>query len=194
MSDYGDLARIGTATIYEAAGRVGLVDLDLLRLVPDSCTAGPARPVLCAQGDIRTAHTALEQARPGDVLVLTMPEPEPLAMFGDLMAAHALTRDVAAVLVDGAVRDADELAELELPVWARWVRVRSGPAECDGTLDEPITVGGVTISAGDIVVLDGDGAVVIAAERLDEVRAAAHAWDARERAERAKLLAELSLP
>jgi 4-hydroxy-4-methyl-2-oxoglutarate aldolase len=187
MSDYGDLARLGTATIYEAAGRVGLVDLDLVRVVPDTCTAGPARPVRCDQGDIRMIYTALEQARPGDVLVLTMPEPEPLAMFGDLMAAQALGRDVAAVLVDGAVRDADELVELALPVWTRWVRVRTGSADGGGTLDEPITVGGVTISAGDIVVLDGDGAVVIEAARVDEVRAAAQAWDERERAERAKL-------
>jgi len=190
MSDYGDLARLGTATVYDAAGHTGLIDLDLMRLVPHSCAAGPARTVMCGQGDNLMVHAALAQVRPGDVLVITMPVPEPVALFGDLMAHQALAYDVAAVLVDGAVRDSDELAELELPVWARWIRVRTSSRELSGTLDEPVVVGGTRICPGDLVVLDGDGAVAIPAHRVEEVRARAHAQDESERETRATLGAE----
>ena len=119
-----ELARLGVATVYEAAGREGLVDLDLHRIVPGSRAAGPARPVRCGQGDNLMVHAAMAHAQPGDVLVLTMPEPAPVALVGDLLATQAKARGVAALLVDGAVRDVEELAELGLPIWARWIRVR----------------------------------------------------------------------
>src|SRR3954470_24512349 len=123
MTDYSEFSRLGVATVYEAAGRVGMIDLPLQRVV-DTCAAGPARPVMCGQGDNLMVHAAMAHARTGDVLVLTMPSPEPVALLGDLLATQALAREVAAILVDGAVRDADELAEMGLPIWTRWIRVR----------------------------------------------------------------------
>src|SRR4051794_5862617 len=164
-----------------------MVDLDLVRVVPGSCCTGPARPVMCGQGDNLMVHAAMAHARPGDVLVLTMPMPEPVALLGDLLATQALARDVAAILVDGAVRDADELTEMELPIWARWIRVRGASKELVGTIDEPVIVGGARIAAGDIVVLDGDGVVVVEAARLEQVRAAAQERERSEREKRAKL-------
>src|SRR4051794_34132580 len=122
-AQFSELARLGTATVYEAAGREGLLDLDLVRVVPESAAAGLARPVMCGQGDNLMVHAAMAHARPGDILVLTMPEPAPVALIGDLLATQAQVAGVAGILVDGAVRDADELAELRLPIWARWVRV-----------------------------------------------------------------------
>jgi 4-hydroxy-4-methyl-2-oxoglutarate aldolase len=189
VSAVAELARLGTATVYEAAGREGLVDLDLHRIVPGSRAAGPARPVLCGQGDNLMVHAAIAHARPGDVLVLTMPEPFPVALIGDLLATQAREQGVAALLVDGAVRDVEELAELGLPVWARWVRVRGAAKDVPGTLDEPVTVGGQRIAAGDVVVLDGDGAAVVPRARTDAVLAAALAREERERVKRAKLQA-----
>ena len=96
-------------------------------------------------------------------------------MVGDLLATQAKGRGVAAVLVDAAVRDVAELRELGLPIWARFVRVRGADKAVRGTIGEPVEVGGATIRQGDIVVLDEDGAVVVEAERLDEVLAAARA-------------------
>ena len=189
MSAVSELARLGTATIYEAAGREGLVDLDLHRIVPGSRAAGPARPVLCGQGDNLMVHAAIAHARPGDVLVLTMPDPFPVALIGDLLATQAREQGVAALLVDGAVRDVEELAELGLPVWARWVRVRGAGKDTPGTLDEPVTVGGRRIAAGDIVVLDADGAAVVPQARIEEVLEASLAREERERVKRAKLQA-----
>lgn len=184
-----DFARLGVATVYEAAGREGLIDVALHRVVPGSRAAGPARPVRCGQGDNLMVHAAIAHANPGDVLVLTMPEPVPVALVGELLATQAQARGVAALLVDGAVRDAEELAELGLPIWARWIRVRGATREVPGTIDEPVTVGGQRIAAGDIVVLDADGAAVVAAARAGDVLRAARAREEKERAKRERLRA-----
>ena len=193
MSVHDELARLGTATVYEAAGRKGLVDLDLHRIVPGSRAAGPARPVLCGQADNLMVHAAIAHARPGDVLVLTMPVPRPVALVGDLLATQAKARGVAGLLIDGSVRDVEELVEIGLPIWARWIRVRGATKDIPGTIDEPVTVGGARISAGDLVVLAADGAAVVAQERVEEVLAAARAREEKERVKRAKLQAgELS--
>jgi 4-hydroxy-4-methyl-2-oxoglutarate aldolase len=189
VSVYDELARLGTATVYEAAGREGLVNLDLRQIVPGSRAAGPARPVLCGQGDNLMVHAAIAHARPGDVLVLTMPEPTPVALIGDLLATQALEQGVAALLVDGAVRDVEELVELGLPVWTRWIRVRGAAKDTPGSIDEPVTVGGARIVAGDAVVLDADGAAAVAQARVEEVVEAAREREERERVKRAKLLA-----
>jgi 4-hydroxy-4-methyl-2-oxoglutarate aldolase len=193
VSVHDELARLGTATVYEAAGRRGLVDLDLHRIVPGSRAAGPARPILCGQADNLMVHAAMAHANPGDVLVLTMPVPRPVALVGDLLATQAKARGVAGLLIDGSVRDVEELVELGLPIWARWIRVRGAGKDVPGTIDEPVIVGGARIAAGDTVVLDADGAAVIAQERVDEVLEAAQAREEKERVKRAKLQAgELS--
>jgi 4-hydroxy-4-methyl-2-oxoglutarate aldolase len=193
VSVHDELARLGTATVYEAAGRKGLVDLDLHRIVPGSRAAGPARPILCGQADNLMVHAAIAHANPGDVLVLTMPVPRPVALVGDLLATQAKARGVAGLLIDGSVRDVEELVEIGLPIWARWIRVRGAGKDVPGTIDEPVTVGGARIAAGDTVVLDADGAAVVAQERVEQVLEAARARDKKERVKRAKLQAgELS--
>ena len=193
MTVHDELARLGTATVYEAAGRKGLVDLDLHRIVPGSRAAGPARPILCGQADNLMVHAAIAHANPGDVLVLTMPVPRPVALVGDLLATQAKARGVAGLLIDGSVRDVEELVEIGLPIWARWIRVRGAGKDVPGTIDEPVIVGGARIAAGDTVVLDADGAAVVAQERLGEVLEAARAREEKERVKRAKLQAgELS--
>jgi 4-hydroxy-4-methyl-2-oxoglutarate aldolase len=193
VSDHDELARLGTATVYEAAGRKGLVDLDLHRIVPGSRAAGPARPILCGQADNLMVHAAIAHANPGDVLVLTMPVPRPVALVGDLLATQAKARGVAGLLIDGSVRDVEELVEIGLPIWARWIRVRGAGKDVPGTIDEPVIVGGARIAAGDTVVLDADGAAVVAQERVEEVLEAAREREEKERVKRGKLQAgELS--
>ena len=187
MSANSELARLGSATVYEAAGREGLVDAPLHRVIPGSRAAGPARTVLCGQDDNLMVHAAMSRVEPGDVLVLAMPEPTPVALVGDLLATQAKARGAAAILVDGAVRDVDELAELGLPFWSRFVRIRGAGKDLVGALDEPVTVGGQALEPGDVVVLDGDGAAVVPHARLDEVLAAALERERREADKRAKL-------
>jgi 4-hydroxy-4-methyl-2-oxoglutarate aldolase len=183
------LRRLGTATVYEASGREGLVDLAFEQVVPGSRAAGPARTVRCGQGDNLMVHAVMERVEPGDVLVLTMPAPEPVALVGELLATQAQARGAAALLVDASVRDVGELRELGLPVWARWVRVRGAEKAAVGTIDEPVKIGGAEIRPGDTVVLDADGVVVVRRERFDEVLAAGRERADREASKRAKLSA-----
>jgi 4-hydroxy-4-methyl-2-oxoglutarate aldolase len=184
-----ELRRLGTATVYEASGREGMVDVTLEQVIPGSRAAGPARTVRCGQGDNLMVHAVMDRVEPGDVLVLTMPEPAPVALVGELLATQAERRGAAALLVDAAVRDVEELRELGLPVWARWVRVRGADKGAVGSIDETVEVGDAEIRPGDTVVLDADGVVVVSRERLETVLAAARDRAEREHAKRAKLSA-----
>jgi 4-hydroxy-4-methyl-2-oxoglutarate aldolase len=179
--------RLASATVHEAAGRSQVVDLDLVQVIPGSHAHGPARTVRCGQDDNLMVHAAVAEAEPGEILVLTMPEPRPVALVGDLLATQMQVRGIAGVLVDAAVRDADELRELGLPIWARWVRVRGADKKTPGTIGEPVEVGGATIRQGDLVVMDADGAVVVEKERVEKVLAAAAEREAKEADKRAKL-------
>ncbi len=134
-------------------------------------------------------HAVLAQAQPGDILVLTMPEPEPISLVGDLLALQAKIRQVAAILVDAAVRDSETLRELGLPVWARFVHARAATKVVPGALNVPVVVGSTVISPGDIVVLDADGAVVVAPERATAVLEAASQRETREIALKSQLQA-----
>lgn len=188
MTDlFAELAGLGTATVHEAAGRSQVVDVPLVQIVPNSRAAGPARTVRCGQDDNLMVHAAVAEASPGEVLVLTMPEPAAVALVGELLATQAKGRGVAAILVDAAVRDVEELRQLGLPIWARHVRVRGAGKRVPGTIGEPVDVAGATIRPGDVVVLDADGAVVVERERVEEVLAAAHVRAERERVKRAQL-------
>lgn len=190
---YAELAALGVATVYEASGRRGLIDVELTQIVPGTRAAGPARTARCGEADNLMVHAAIAHARTGDVLVLTVPQSAPVALVGDLLATQARVRGVAALLVDAAVRDTDELRELGLPIWARHVRVRGAGKDAVGALDEPVQVGGATIRPGDVVVLDADGAVVVEQERVGEALEAARARAGREEEKRARLEAgELS--
>jgi 4-hydroxy-4-methyl-2-oxoglutarate aldolase len=184
-----ELARLGTATVHEAAGRAAVVDVELIQVVPGSRAAGPARTVRCGQDDNLMVHAAMAEAEPGEVLVLTMPEPTPIALVGELLATQAKVVGVAALLVDAAVRDLEELQELGVPVWARYVRVSGAEKRSPGVIGEPVEVGGAPIRQGDVVVLDADGAVVVERERAEEVLAAALEREQREREKREKLQA-----
>jgi 4-hydroxy-4-methyl-2-oxoglutarate aldolase len=184
---YEELAELGSATVYEAAGRRGYVDADLQQIVPGSRIAGPARTVMCGQDDNLMVHAVMAEVQRGEVIVLTMPVPQPVALLGELLATQAKAHGAAAVLVDAAVRDVEALAELGLPIWARWVRVRGATKNVAGTLGDPVEVAGATIRTGDVIVLDADGAAVVEAERVDEVLTSAREREDRERVKRGKL-------
>ena len=184
-----EAVRLASATVHEAAARSQVVDLDLVQVIAGSAAHGPALTVRCGQDDNLMVHAAVAQAEPGEVLVLTMPEPRPVALVGDLLATQMKRRGIAGVLVDAAVRDVEELRELGLPIWARWVRVRGADKTVPGTIGDPVEVGGATIRQGDLVVLDADGAVVVEHERVEQVLAAAREREEREVDKRAKLQA-----
>lgn len=173
--------------MYEAAGRAGLVDAAFVQIVPGSRVAGPARTVRCGQGDNLMAHAVMASVEPGEVVVLAMPTPAPVALVGDLLATQAAVRGAAALLVDAAVRDVEELERMGLPIWARWVRIRGATKLEPGTIGDPVEVGGCTIHLGDAVVLDADGVAVVPAGRVEAVLEASRRRAEGEREKRAAL-------
>lgn len=183
------LSELSVATLYEASGREGLIDFPLIQLLPATRVAGPARTVLCGQDDNLMVHAAIEHIQPGEVLVLAMPEPSPTALIGELLATQVKVRGAAGILVDAAIRDVEELKNLGLPIWTRFIRVKGAGKSIIGELNATVTVGGARIASGDIVVLDTDGGVCIQSERVQAVLEAAEARYEREARLREKLVA-----
>jgi 4-hydroxy-4-methyl-2-oxoglutarate aldolase len=112
-----------------------------------------------------------------------------VALVGDLLATQALAAGVAAILVDASIRDAEELAQMGLPIWARWVRVKGAGKTVAGEINVPVTVGGAEISPGDVLVLDADGVAVVPQDRVTEVLEASLAREQKERVKRERLRA-----
>ena len=183
------LSELGVATVYEASGREGLIDAPLIQIIPNSRVAGPARTALCGQDDNLMVHAVIEHIQPGEVLVLSMPEPTPVALIGELLATQVKVKGAAGILVDASVRDVNELIELGLPIWTRFIRVRGATKTKIGELNTTVTVGGAQIATGDIVVMDADGAVCIKQERANDVLKASEDRLTHEAALRQKLLA-----
>jgi len=181
------LSELGVATVYEASGRNGLIDIPLIQLLPGSRVAGQARTVRCGQDDNLMVHAAIEQIQPGEVLVLTMPEPAPVALIGELLATQVKVKKASGILVDAAVRDVEELKGLGLPIWTRFIRVRGATKNTIGELNVTVSIGGTQISPADIVVLDADGGVCVKQERIGEVLLASEARFEKEARLREKL-------
>lgn len=183
------LSELGVATIYEASGREGLLDVPLVQLIPGSRVAGPARTVLCGQDDNLMVHAVIEHIQLGEVLVLTMPQPAPAALVGELLATQVKVRGASAILIDAATRDVEELVQLGLPIWTRFIRAKGATKQEVGELNGTVTVGGTSISSGDIIVLDADGAVCVKRERATMVLKASEERLERETRLREQLLA-----
>ena len=183
------LAELGPATVYEASGREGLIDLPLTQVIPKSRVAGPARTVLCGQGDNVMVHAAIEHIQPGEIVVLAMPRSEPVALIGDLLVTQMKAHGASGVLTNSSVRDFETLQGVGLPIWAEFVRVRGATKNNYGRLNGPVTIGGAIVYLGDIVVMDADGAVAVKLHRLDEVLEKAEARAAKEEAMRQRYLA-----
>ena len=135
-------------------------------------------------GDNLYIHKALDDARPGDVIVVNGGGDQSRALIGDMIGIRARNLGIAGFVIDGAVRDADALAECGLPVFARSV-TPAGPYKFGpGRLQLPVAIDGVVVSPGDIVVADADGVVVVRREEAEQVLAEAEKIEAKEAAKR----------
>ena len=149
--------------------------------------AGPALTFDVPAGDNLALHLAISKAESGAVLVVDYKAHLDVAVTGDVMAHASMIRGIAGMAIDGAARDADEIAEMGFPIFARGLSIR-GPTKSEaGTIGEPITFGGVKVKSGDIIVGDTDGLVVIEQSRWQETLAAALAREEKETSIRAQL-------
>jgi regulator of RNase E activity RraA len=160
------------ANLGDAMERLGMCDGGLAAVWGGARAAGCALPVLTTSGDNAAVIEALEHAREGDLLVVNGFGHTHRALVGDQLARRYAARGVTGAVIDGAVRDRDEIAALRFPVWAR-AATPAGPFKNGpGVIGEPVAVGGVVATAGDVVVADGDGVIVVPAQRAADVLAA----------------------
>jgi 4-hydroxy-4-methyl-2-oxoglutarate aldolase len=162
-------AGVPTGFAVDAQNGQGALDHRIKPLWPEVSFAAPAVTADCGPRDNLGLFVAIEVAHPGDVLVLATGAYEGTSLLGDHVAAMAKNKGIVAFVTDGLVRDVEGLLQVGLPVWCRGVSpnspYKSGPCEV-GT---SVTLGGVTVASGDLVIGDRDGVVVVPQARIDEV-------------------------
>lgn len=141
---------------------------------------GVAFTVKVAEGDNLMFHKAMDLAQPGDVIVIDAGGDVSRSIFGEIMAQYCKTRGVAGLMVDGSVRDRDELAAMDMPIYARGATPNGPYKNGPGEIGTTISFGGIVVRPGDIVIGDGDGALFIHPEEAEELAAKARATSEKE--------------
>ncbi|MFW3169717.1 4-carboxy-4-hydroxy-2-oxoadipate aldolase/oxaloacetate decarboxylase [Geodermatophilus sp. CPCC 206100] len=171
-ADVGDaekLGEYGVATVHEALGRVGYLGPEYRPAWSGARIGGTAVTVVCWPGDNLMIHVAVEQCRPGDVLVVATNSPTTDGLFGELFATALAQRGVRGVVLASGVRDVVELREMGFPAWARAVSAQGSVKATAGAVNVPVVLGGQVIHPGDVVLGDDDGVMVV--PRADVPRA-----------------------
>jgi 4-hydroxy-4-methyl-2-oxoglutarate aldolase len=166
-----ELGSLGVATVHEAAGRSGLLGARLRPVWPGAAMAGTAVTVLCWPGDNLMIHVAVEQAAPGDVLVITTTSPSGDGFVGELITTALAARGVRGVVTTTGVRDVSAITQARFPVWSESISAQGTVKATAGAVNVPISIAGTLVTPGDVVVADDDGVVCVPRLAAAEVAA-----------------------